>query len=76
MSAWASTNNHAWYKEVTLTENTEGKFRANADWGTNWGSNTFPVGLGVGNGPNIPFQAGTYLVMFNDIDGCYYMYKK
>ena len=76
MSAWASTNTHAWYKEVTFTDNTEGKFRANADWGTNWGSNTFPVGLGVGNGPNIPFQAGTYLVMFNDIDGCYYMYKK
>ncbi|MHB9055430.1 MAG: Ig-like domain-containing protein [Paludibacteraceae bacterium] len=76
MSSWASTNQHAWYKEVTFDSNSEGKFRANADWGLNWGSTTFPVGLGVGNGPNIPVTAGTYTVMFNDIDGCYYFYKK
>ena len=76
MSAWASTNKHAWYKEVTFTENTEGKFRANSDWGKNWGSSNFPVGLGVGDGPNIPMAAGTYMVMFNDIGGCFYFYKK
>lgn len=74
--AMTAYNKHSWYKEVTFNANTEGKFRANSDWGINWGATTFPVGIGVGNGPNIPLAAGTYMVMFNDISGCYYFYKK
>ena len=70
-----TSNNHNWYITYTVTSDTEGKFRANADWGINWGANTFPVGLGVGNGPNIPMKAGTYTVLFNDISGCYYFIK-
>ena len=75
MTACESSNNHNWYTTYTFDSDTEGKFRANADWGTNWGANTFPVGLGVGNGPNVPVKAGTYTVIFNDISGCYYFIK-
>lgn len=49
------------------------KFRANHDWGTNWGASvsiadTF-YGTGVNNGDNIYVPAGTYAVYFNDITG-------
>lgn len=71
MTASESTNNHIWYTTYTFTD-TELKFRANSDWGFNWGAATFPVGLGVNNGSNIPVKAGTYTVIFNDVDGCYY----
>ena len=71
-----TSNNHMWYATYTFTTDTEGKFRANADWGINWGSSTFPVGLGVGNGSNVPVKAGTYTVLFNDIDGGYWFFKQ
>ena len=69
-------NNHSWYGEVTFDKDEEGKFRANSDWGTSWGATTFPVGVGVQNGANIPLKAGKYMVMFNDISGNFYFYKK
>ena len=47
------------------------KFRQDADWGTNWGSNTFPTGTGTPGGPNIPVPAGTYDVTFNRTTGDY-----
>jgi hypothetical protein len=47
------------------------KFRQNADWGTNWGSNTFPSGTGALGGANIPVPAGTYDVTFNRTTGDY-----
>jgi hypothetical protein len=49
----------------------EVKFRANADWGTNWGSPDFPIGIGVPNGVNIPVPFGSYLVTFNCSTGAY-----
>ncbi|HMX39693.1 MAG TPA: SusF/SusE family outer membrane protein, partial [Saprospiraceae bacterium] len=50
----------------------EAKFRANKDWATNWGGNTFPEGIGTQNGPNIPIStAGKYKVTFNPATGAY-----
>ncbi|WP_284652784.1 SusE domain-containing protein [Flavobacterium terrisoli] len=68
-------NPHLWYiTNVVLTAN-EMKFRANADWSTNWGSSgsTQPYGTGQFNSPsNISVQtAGTYDIWFNDLDGSY-----
>ena len=65
--------NHDWIiKGANYDSDTELKFAADAAWTYNWGSSTFPVGAGVGNGPNIPVVAGTYNVIFNDILGRYY----
>ncbi len=49
----------------------EMKFRANHDWGTNWGSPDFPTGVGVNGGDNIPVPYGTYAVSFNCTTGDY-----
>jgi len=49
----------------------EVKFRQDHKWDTNWGSNTFPTGIGLPNGPNIPVLVGTYDVAFNRISGEY-----
>lgn len=83
MTPAETTNNHIWYTTYTFANdftppvgNGGMKFRANADWGINWGAGEFPVGLGVNNGTNIPFKAGTYVVIFNDINGCYYFMKQ
>lgn len=47
------------------------KFRANHDWGTNWGDTTFPTGVGLPGGPNIPVPYGTWAVSFNCATGEY-----
>lgn len=47
------------------------KFRANHDWGTNWGSADFPSGIAVQDGANIPVPYGTYAVSFNCASGEY-----
>ena len=63
--------NHDWIaKNVTFSDNTELKF-ANGTWAVNWGATTFPVGVGTQGGPNIPVEAGTYTIVFNDIMGKY-----
>jgi len=49
----------------------EMKFRAGADWGTNWGDSTFPTGIAVQDGANIPVSYGTYKVEFNCSTGEY-----
>jgi len=54
---WTLTR--SWY------EDSEVKFRENADWTANWGAATFPSGTGEDNGPNIPLTAGIYDVSFN-----------
>jgi len=49
------------------------KFRANNAWseptGYNWGSNAFPTGTAVYNGPNIMGVPGIYSVTFNSETG-------
>ena len=49
----------------------EAKFRQDAGWAINWGAATFPAGLGVQDGANIPVPAGTYLVIFDRTTGAY-----
>ena len=78
MSAMSTVvENHDWVmKDVTYSEDTELKFAADGSWSVNWGSDAFPLGIGVGNGANIPVLAGTYDVVFNDILGEYYFIAK
>jgi len=55
----------------------EMKFRENADWMVNWGSEDFPNGVGIQDGPNIPVPYNpdglytTYFVSFNCVTGEY-----
>ena len=59
------------FVSVDTTMDTDGsgfvdmKFRANHDWGTNWGGADFPTGVAEADGPNIPVPYGTYYVNFN-----------
>ena len=68
------SNPFLWSKLITLTDG-EAKFRANNDWAANWGSTTFPGGVGLQNGANIPTKGGTYFVTFNSGTGEYYFLK-
>jgi hypothetical protein len=76
MTANGITNSHIWYTTYTFDSDytTDGgcKFRANSGWDFNWGAASFPVGIGELGGDNIPFEQGTYTVVLNDIDGCFY----
>lgn len=68
--------NHDWIIKGATYDATELKFAADGSWDINWGGATFPLGLGEQNGPNIPVEAGTYDVIFNDILGEYYFIAK
>lgn len=68
-------NPHLWFiNGVTLSANFM-KFRANSDWGNNWGDNGSSelYGTGLFNAPNnIPIpSAGVYDIWFNDLDSRY-----
>ena len=77
MNAMSTTHeNHDWIIKGATYDATELKFAANGSWDINWGAGTFPLGVGVQNGPNIPVEAGTYDVIFNDILGEYYFIAK
>lgn len=67
---------HNWYAEFTQAESGELKFRANHDWGINWGVNlddglwdvsTKMNNIGSNGANNIYVPAGTYDVYLNDI---------
>ncbi len=70
-------HNHIWSYILDTTDGAkEVKFKLaptedSDGWGTNWGSEEFPYGVGVSGGNNIPVAAGKYIVVFNDIDGSY-----
>ena len=66
---------HLWYATMTFDADYEGKFRANSAWDNNWGGDSFPYST-VKSGNNIKVLAGTYEVVFNDIDGNYYFFAK
>lgn len=70
--------NHDWVCDVTFDGDfTDGvKFAADGAWTVNWGSADFPWGVGVGNGPNIPYTKGGYKVFFNDITGQFMFVEK
>ena len=60
-------NPELWTTTIELNEGLF-KFRANNDWGVNWGGESFPSGEAIPNGPDIRVtaeQAGTYLASFN-----------
>lgn len=68
-------NPYKWSKKLTLV-NGEAKFRANNDWGTNWGDAPFPAGVGAQNGSNIKnVTSGTYQISFNSLTGEYTFVK-
>lgn len=76
-------NNHVWYTTYTFSTDFTPpvgkggcKFRADGGWTYNWGAGTFPVGLGTNGGTNIPFLKGTYTVVMNDVDGCFYYFPQ
>ena len=64
---------HNWYVVGTVSDGGL-KFRANHDWGVNWGAEVSITeanfyGKGVQDGSNIYVPAGTYAFYFNDITG-------
>lgn len=66
-----ATNPHLWTLVANLNQG-ECKFRQNDAWDVNWGANSFPFGVGVQGGANIPIPAsGEYTVIFNDTSGVY-----
>lgn len=67
-------NSYLFSKIVTLTDG-DTKFRHTNDWNVNWGGSTFPGGIGIGNGPNIPAKAGKYFVTINSLTGEYLFLK-
>jgi hypothetical protein len=69
------TNNHIWIADVDFSEDVELKFLVDG-WSPNWGASDFPFGFGTNGGANIPVLAGSYTIVFNDIDGYYHFYSK
>ncbi|MGB5821982.1 MAG: SusE domain-containing protein [Saonia sp.] len=68
---------HIWYIEELELFSGEIKFRAENAWDTSWGNDTPLTGYGsTENGPNIPVDAGTYEIWFNDLDGSYILVEK
>lgn len=63
-------NPYLWSGSIVIGTG-EAKFRANNDWGVNWGANTFPKGVATPDGPNIPVVPGTYYIKFNSGTGEY-----
>lgn len=69
-------NPYMWMITLDLTEG-EAKFRADNDWGVNWGAAGFPTGTGEQDGANIGVnEAGTYDVTLNTCTGAYTFTKQ
>ena len=84
LTATAGTNNHIWYTTYTFTADSQCKLRANAAWDTSWGTPSpndgdvlySAMGISSKGGKNMIEPAGTYIVVFNDIDVVYYFIKQ
>lgn len=81
--AAAGENNHDWYIEISFDAGAEVKFYDGADWESlNIGGSLNKLsdgvyGYGTSGGANIVIEeAGTYIVIFNDITGYYRFIKK
>lgn len=71
-AASMSGHNHLWKATITIPEGgSAAKFKIADTWEVNWGAEAFPYGVGVHNGNNFQIPEGTWLVIFNDIDGSY-----
>ena len=64
-------SSHLWSLTITLIDGLA-KFRADDAWTINWGSPSFPIGVGYQDGPDIPVIAGTYDITFNSNTGAYH----
>ena len=65
---------HNWYAELTLTSDTELKFRANHAWDVSWGTTKgtavdSKLYYGETGSENITVPAGSYKCYLNDITG-------
>ncbi|MBF9253713.1 SusF/SusE family outer membrane protein [Pontibacter sp. 172403-2] len=58
---------HTWTLANASLTSGGAKFRVNNSWDVNWGGTTFPAGVAVQNGPDIPVAGGTYTITFNDV---------
>ena len=86
LTANTNAGGHTWYATYTFTADSQCKLRANGTWDVNWGTpgtvdgNAIysNAGIGVigGGGKNMLETAGSYTILFNDIDGCYFFIKK
>lgn len=84
MTKTGGEHSHVWYADVTFDQdadvkkdpsNPEGcKFRANGGWDISWGGVGFPFALSATT--NIPYKAGSYRVIFNELNGSYYFIAK
>ena len=78
----AGTNNHDWYVEQEFVAGDEFKVKQADSWDFNKGGTPVADGkefyvFGAQNGPNIGIEeAGTYMIIFNDITGYIRYYKK
>lgn len=79
-----ATGKHIWHTTYTFTADSQCKLRANGAWDINWGSAGSTdgnplyskVGIAVLGGKNFIETTGTYTVILNDIDNCYFFIKK
>lgn len=69
-------HNHLWTYELEVPEGGTTLMFTTPSWGSNWGGNEFPYGVGVSGGGNISVPAGSYTVTFNDVDGTYAFFAK
>jgi len=84
MTANENTESHVWYTSYTFESNQEYKIRANGGWDVNWGTPSSSggdaayasVAIGKSGGSNILGVKGTYVIIFNDIDGYYWAINK
>jgi hypothetical protein len=80
MTKTTGEHSHVWYADVTFDADAdisgsdpEGcKFRTDDSWSNNWGGNNFPYS--VTSGSNVPYKAGKYRVVFNDLNKCYFFF--
>lgn len=63
--------NHMWIAQFNPTDKGGVKFAAGS-WDDNWGADDFPWATGQAGGNDIPYVAGSYTVIFNDITGQYF----
>ena len=65
-------HSHVWYADVTIATSGKAKFTSGDK---TWGGEVFPFGLSV-EGSTISCKPGNYVVVFNDLEGCYYFKAK
>ena len=78
-----NTENHVWCYELTVAEGVveQVKFKIPDSWDTNWGfgaedGEINTCGAGTNGGKNIGVPEGTWIIMFNDIDGTFSIIAK